>query len=219
MRLYRISRRAASPRTRNAKGRHGMVPAFLLPLLASLLLAFLGGGTAAHAEDEPVRVDSLTLMQSWEDYDGEEVVFVGEAVGDVMVRGEQAWITVNDDHYSRRALAESAELRGGNSGIGVWLSREEAAKITRLGRYGSIGDRVSVRGVFHADCPEHGGDFDIHASSLEVLERGREIVPALDSGKPMATALSLLFLAATSLPFYLRRLADRRRARSLLRED
>ena len=204
------------PSERKGRGKAG---GSCLAFLAALLLLFFPGVKAAGAEEAPVRVDTLTLQEHWEEYDGEEVIFVGEAVGDVMVRGDHAWVTLNDDHYSRRALREAGELRGGNSGIGVWLPRREAEKIGRLGRYGSMGDRVEVRGVFHADCSQHGGDFDIHATSLEVLERGRDLNDSPDSGKYLATVFSLLFLVGASVPLYLRRMAERRSARALLRED
>ncbi|MBC7248126.1 MAG: hypothetical protein H5T73_10155 [Actinobacteria bacterium] len=188
---------------------------------ALLILALLPclAASQAWAEGGGREVDSRTLLQDWESYDGEEVVFRGEAVGDVMRRGEFAWVMVNDDHYSLRALHEAGELRGGNSGLGVWMPAEEAEKIGGLGRHGSLGDFIEVRGVFHADCGEHGGEFDIHALSVRVIEPGREVDVSPDGWKYLGLPLAFLFALATMGPLFLRRLEDRRSARALLRRD
>ncbi len=164
-------------------------------------------------------MDSGTLLKEWERFDGREVVFRGEAVGDVMIRGDHAWVTLNDDHYSLNALHEAGELRGGNSGIGVWLPASEAEKISRLGRHGSVGDYVEVVGVFHADCREHGGDFDIHATSLRVLQPGREVRVAPDAGKVWAAVAALAFLGLSFIPALRKRARERRGARALLRDS
>ena len=163
-------------------------------------------------------VNSGSLLQEWEKYDGREVVFRGEAVGDVMARGNHAWLAVNDDPYSLEALHEAGELRGGNSGVGVWLPVSEAEKVTRLGRHGSVGDYVEVIGVFHADCREHGGDFDIHATSLRVLKPGRELRVTPSAGKWMAAMGALAFLVVSLVPFLGRKVRERQSARDLLGE-
>ena len=85
------------------------------------LLWVMAMPACAAAGGEGVAVTSAELLDDWRELDGRKVVFRGEAVGDVMRRGDFAWITVNDDPYSRKALLEGGELRGGNSGIGVWL--------------------------------------------------------------------------------------------------
>ena len=188
-------------------------------MAACVVLVVLMCSAPARAEGGAVEVNSAELLEKWDQYDGREVIFRGEAVGDVMRRGGMAWITVNDDHYSREARLEAGELRGGNSGIAVWLPEEEAAKIGVLGRYGSKGDLVEVRGVFNADCREHGGDLDIHAVSLEVLEPGRRLDAAPDAGKHLAAFLSGLFLLATMVPYLRRRTRELRKARALLRDE
>lgn len=188
--------------------------ALLLLVLVPCLAA-----SQAWAEGDEREVDSSMLLQEWESYDGEEVVFRGEAVGDVLRRREFAWVMVNDDHYSLQALHEAGELRGGNSGLGVWMLAEEAEKIERLGRHGSLGDYIEVRGIFHADCGEHGGDFDIHAFSIRVIKPGKEVDVSPDAWKYLGLLLALLFVLATTGPFFMRRLENRRSARALLRRD
>lgn len=193
----------------------------VIVLLASLALSLPAVllPACAAAEGAAVEVSSSDLLNNWEDLDGREVIYRGEAVGDVMARGDHAWITVNDDHYSREALQEAGKLRGGNSGIGIWLPVGEAEKIATLGRNKTQGDYVEVRGVFNADCMEHGGDFDIHASSLEVLAPGRPIDTGPSGGKAAAAFAAAAFVIATLTPAMRRRAREMRSARTLLRRE
>jgi hypothetical protein len=165
----------------------------------------------AFAAGKAEEVSTADLLDNWEEYNGKEVIFRGEAVGDVMRRGDYAWITVNDDFYSREARQEAGKLRGGNSGMGIWLPVEEADKITMLGRYGTVGDFVEVRGVFNADCLEHGGDFDIHASSLKVIDPGKDIDSSPDTGKYIAAVFAFIFLLGTLTPILRRRAREMRK--------
>jgi hypothetical protein len=188
----------------------------LVLLMLAALMALIS--TCAWSQGRVEEVSSEDLIERMDEYDGREVIFRGEAVGDVMVRGDYAWITVNDDHYSREALHEAGKLRGGNSGIGIWLPAAEAEQVTVVGRYGTVGDYVEVRGVFNADCVEHGGDVDIHATFLEVLEPGRQLDISPGWELYVAAALSIIFVLATMTPFLRRRTRDMRSARALMRD-
>jgi len=55
---------------------------------------------------------------------------------------------------------------------------------------------VKIRGTFNAACAEHGGDMDIHATSLEVVTPGRVVREPVKFVK-LGIALALLALAAT----------------------
>jgi len=189
----------------------------LLLALACAACAVLCAASPAFASGQAEEVTTADLLNEWEKYDGQEVIFKGEAIGDVMRRGDYAWITVNDDFYSREARLEAGELRGGNSGMGVWLPVEEADKIQELGRYGTVGDFVEVRGVFNANCLEHGGDFDIHAKTLKVIDPGRDLDTSPDTGKYLAALCSFLCLLGTLSPILRRRRREIRSARALLR--
>ena len=188
----------------------------ILLMLAVLIAALLLFSPAALAQGKAAEVTTNDLFENWEELDGKEVILIGEAVGDVMDRGDYSWITVNDDYYSREALHETGTLVGQNSGIGVWLPTEEAEKISRLGRYGSMGDLVEVRGIFYADDADHGGDFDIQASSLTVLEPGRDIDTSPDSWKYFVMAAALMFLLLSITPRLKRRAREMKSARALL---
>lgn len=150
-------------------------PHIALPLIAALVLAafptmFCG---AARAAEE---VTTQELVENMERYDGREVTITGEAVGDIMVRDDYAWITVNDDAYSIKSIEEGGDFAGlSNYGIGVWAPRRELEKIHVLGGYKNKGDWVRVTGTFNRACHEHGGDTDIHAESVVVLKAGYPI--------------------------------------------
>jgi len=87
------------------------------------------------------------------------VIYSGEVIGDIMKRGEYAWINVSDE----------------NNAIGIWVPYVETEKIKYTGKYRYKGDIVRISGVFNRACPEHGGDLDIHAKSIEIIEKGYEI--------------------------------------------
>ncbi len=192
-----------------------MRKAVLVLVMFAALMALLSA--CAWSQGEEV-VNSEELIERMDEFDGHEIIFKGEVVGDVMVRGDYAWITVNDDHYSREALHEAGKLKGGNSGLGIWLPAAEAEQVKVVGRYGTVGDYVQVRGIFNADCVEHGGDVDIHASSLEVLEPGRHLDISPGWELYVAAAVAIVFVLATMTPFLRRRAWDMRSARALMRE-
>lgn len=102
---------------------------------------------------------STELIENSKKYDKKHVFYWGEAIGDVMIRGDHAWINVND----------------GANAMGIWVKKEEAKKIKHLGSYKYYGDTVRIMGTFNRACRQHGGDMDIHASKLEVVKVGYQI--------------------------------------------
>ena len=162
----------------------------LFLIIALLILAVPG---VALAEGDSV--SSNDLIDHAKDYDGTTVVFEGEVIGDILSRGEYAWLAVYD----------------GSNTIGVYVTAEQTKQISVVGGYGKRGDTVSVQGVFHRACAEHGGDLDIHASSVTVLSVGARVpmpisrlVTTLAIALPVPAAV-LLFLvwkrrAASRLP-------------------
>ena len=101
-------------------------------------------------------ISSQELIEQGKAYDNRFVEYQGEVIGDIMNRGEYTWINVND----------------GSNAIGIWINSLEAKKISYSGTYKFTGDIVNIQGTFHRACSEHGGDLDIHASKLEIVERG-----------------------------------------------
>jgi hypothetical protein len=134
---------------------------------------------------------------------GKTVTIQGEAIGDLMVRGTHAWITVNDDVYSKRSIEEGGELIGmSNAGIGVWVSEQDGRRIEVFGGYKNKGSTVRVTGVFNRACEQHGGDTDIHAVSVLVLRQGR---PFSHPFKWAELAAIIILATAIALLWNLRR--------------
>jgi opacity protein-like surface antigen len=141
-------------------------------VLALVLLLFLA--PVARAEDV-VRLNDL--VEQAKARDGQVVTAEGEAIGDVMIRGEYGWVNISD----------------GTNDIGIWAPAEALRQIRYVGRYHTKGDVVRVTGRFHRADPEHGGDLDIHAQSLTVVQPGG---PVSHPVKPGRVPLALLSLAA-----------------------
>ncbi|MBN2026598.1 MAG: hypothetical protein JW854_07570 [Actinobacteria bacterium] len=147
-----------------------------------------GGGQASADGVDHVSISEL--IENMEEYDGDTVVISGEAIGDIMIRGDHAWLTVNDDSYSENSLEEGGEYSGvSNIGIGVWAPSSEVQSIENLGSYTEKGDIVEVTGVFHRACSEHGGDTDIHAYSIRVIEDGHAVEHPFSYGKLFVAAI------------------------------
>lgn len=172
--------------------------------LATLLLIVGLNAPVAPAfaqAPSPNLPDSVGLVEQPKKYDGQAVQFTGEAIGEAMIRGEYAWIHVNDDAYYAKNVEEGAPLGGYNSGMAVWAPAGITARIMHYGDYQNEGDVVTVTGIFNAACAEHGGDMDIHAEELVVDIQGRDVV---DEVKPWKVWLStaLTFLAALLYAVY-----------------
>jgi hypothetical protein len=133
---------------------------FLLVLLpfAFLLLPF-------YCCAQPV--SSIELINNAKQYDGKLVVYEGEVIGDIMARGDYAWINVND----------------GNKAIGIWAPAFLLKDITYTGSYKARGDGVEITGIFRRACPEHGGDLDIHAQAIRKIGAGRTVIERLNIDK------------------------------------
>jgi len=141
------------------------------------LMGFFGEIPAAHAEET---VTIPELYNADESYDGSEVCFVGEAIGDIIAGNSgHVWVTIG-------VLQAQGELEGEleselgslqtNASVSVFMTREDAEKILVLGRYNTIGTTLEITGIFHLACSEHEGLSDVHASVVNVLDAGY-IVP------------------------------------------
>jgi len=165
--------------------------------LLGTVLARADGVNAPAAE--AASVPFATLLECAASFDGAEVIFAGEAIGQAMERGAMAWVNLADS--------------GG--AIGVWMGAEAAASIRTLGSYSFRGDELLVRGTFHRACGEHGGDMDIHAEAIDLVRPGERVAHPLDPTRlAIAAALSLAAIAAMLLLWA--RDARRREAESSL---
>lgn len=123
-------------------------------LLLIIILVLVLVPAVALAEGNAV--SSNDLIDHAKDYDNQTIVYEGEVLGDILYRGEHAWLAVSD----------------GSNTIGVYVTAEQAKQISFVGGYGVRGDTIRIEGVFHRACAEHGGDLDIHADSIKVRSVG-----------------------------------------------
>jgi hypothetical protein len=164
---------------------------------------------SASGTSPGVAVASAQLIQDAADWDGRVVTFSGEAIGEPLVRGAQAWLHLNDDAYQTRSTSEAGrQLRGYNSGQAVWVPAGLARRVRTFGGYRREGDSVQVLGTFHAACREHGGDMDIHATSLGIVREGY-LVTHPPPARRLGLGLALLAIAG-ALELVRRRAGQRR---------
>ncbi len=163
--------------------------------LVAALFALAGCSAQGTPQPSPNTVPSTELVEQPKQHDGTTVEFTGEAIGESMVRGDYAWLHLNDDAYYLKNVEEGAKLGGYNTGMPVWLPATETRAITYFGDYKHEGDVVAVTGIFNAACPQHGGDMDIHATSLVVVSVGHPAADPVTLGKvAWAVALALVAL-------------------------
>jgi len=144
-----------------------------------------------------VEVNSASLVENANAWNGHVITFKGEAIGETMVRGKMAWIHLNDDAYMWKNLEEGAKLDGYNSGHAVWISADLAMKIRFFGDFKHEGDVVKIVGTFNAACPQHGGDMDIHASTLQIVRVGHPVHHVINT--PRAIIAGVLLVLALIL--------------------
>jgi hypothetical protein len=120
-------------------------------------------------------IPSNELINNAKQYDGKAVVYTGEVIGEIMVRGKFSWINVND----------------GEAAIGIWIDSNLAKEINYTGSYKTKGDWVEIAGIFQRACPAHGGDLDIHAQSIRKISSGRQDIEKLNLSKRNQTIILL----------------------------
>ena len=98
------------------------------------------------------------LIDNGREYNSKVINIQGEAIGELLERGEYSFVNIND----------------GTSAIGIYLKTTDGEMIKYYGNYHNIGDSVRVTGVFNRACKEHGGDMDIHCDSMQIVSNGYE---------------------------------------------
>ena len=137
----------------------------LFGLLLCPVLALAETATVPSTDNiEPANVTSTDMIEQAAALDGQTVTYSGEVIGDIMRRGDNAWINVSD----------------GNNAIGVWIPTDWITDVHTAGRYAEQGDEVRITGVFHRACREHGGDLDLHATQITLLSKGFETAHAVE---------------------------------------
>lgn len=126
------------------------------------------------------------LIENAKELDGREVTVQGEAIGERMDRGDYSWININDETNS----------------IGIWLNKSHATKILNYGNYKYKGDIVKITGILYRSCREHGGEADLHADSIEIVEEGEPIEEQISSTKIIIAVILTLFALLFLIYFF-----------------
>ncbi|MEA4966252.1 MAG: hypothetical protein VB055_10565 [Oscillospiraceae bacterium] len=154
----------------------------IMKTTAILMLILLLLPWKANAQSN--NISSTDLIEKASLYDGTTVSFGGEVVGDILYRGSYAWIGVDD---------------GANT-ISISIPASEAKKIAYVGRYRTVGDTVQLTGTFHRACAEHGGDLDLHADAITVVEKGHTVQD--DPSIGLLLAAGACFLCALTVTIF-----------------
>lgn len=150
-------------------------------LLISLVLLPVATRQPVWAETLPA-VDGASLIEQAKAMNGHDVQYSGEVIGDIMARGDHYWINVMNQ----------------GTAIGIWITAPQRELIEKVGRYGRVGDQVTVVGRFSQACSLHGGDLDIHATALTVVRSGYTVDQPV-SGSRLLAAIIMLMAALASL--------------------
>ncbi len=105
--------------------------------------------------------------------DGTMVLLSGEAIGeDLHADSSHRWVNVLGDSLA----------------VGVYMTNDEAARITTYGDHTHEGARVEVFGMLNIGCDQHGGEFDVHAEQVSVLIEGQPTERPIAPWKGVAAA-------------------------------
>lgn len=145
-------------------------------MIKSLLLLLTFALNFCISDSHAETISSNELIEKARSFDGKIVTYKGEAVTAILNRGEHSWINLND----------------GNNAVGIWCRSSDLNPVKSLGGYKERGDMLEIRGIFHRACPEHGGELDIHADSVKIIELGYKIKEKFDADRLKASAIIFL---------------------------
>ena len=150
-------------------------------------------------EEESVVIDTraAVLVSVNRALDGSEVRFTGEVVGDIVnAENGYKWINV---------------MGSANNVIGVRVTDEQAQLVQHIGNYHNSGTVLRVTGEYHVACPEHQGELDVHASSIDLVDAGGPVEHLLNSGRVLVAIMLVTLALLVLLTFIILRLRSGRR--------
>ncbi len=148
------------------------VKSFFFFVMLCLALIIPGSDCFAQAST------SLDLINNAKQFDNKTISYKGEVIGEVMIRKDYVWLHVND----------------GTIAVGIWAPKTMVQDIRYAGDYHKKGDIVEVSGTFHRSCLEHGGDLDIHASEIKIINSGALVIQPISRKKGYLGVYSLIFV-------------------------
>lgn len=163
-----------------------MIKVIKKPIRLIVFLSTLYFLLPTFAWTEPI--SSTDLINNAKQYDGKSISYEGEVIGDVMIRGNNAWINVNDT----------------KNAIGIWLPAQTTKEIFYTGNYKAKGDIIKAEGVFHRSCIEHGGDLDIHAKNITIVKKGYKIEETISPVKIKMVMVFLIICLTLAVIYFIR---------------
>ncbi|MEG1256593.1 hypothetical protein [Clostridium sp.] len=148
------------------------------------IIAVLFSSLTALASEVITPVNEL--IDNAKEYNSKVVIIQGEAIGELLERGEHSFVNIND----------------GTSAMGIYLKTTYGEIIKYYGDYHNIGDTVRIKGVFNRACKDHGGDMDIHSDSIEVVSTGYERTHDISKLKLILIILLTPFVIYGSINVY-----------------
>lgn len=127
------------------------------------------------------------LIENSKKIDNSKITIKGEAIGEAMNRGKYSWVNISD----------------GSTAMGIWIESKQAQSIKNFGKYGYKGDTVEINGIFNRACVEHGGDMDVHAISVKIIEIGGIVVIPISNNKKIVGVI-LIFITLALIFSYLK---------------
>jgi hypothetical protein len=168
-----------------------------LGLLLVVLGALIGAGSPVAAAQTGELVAVEDLLRDSVAFAGVTVSVEGELVGDYGFRHDGSmWTQLNDDSYARLPLVDGGPRSGGNVGIGVRMSREDAAGLDPVGGYRLRGPLVRLTGTWKHHDSDRGGESYLEVAGIDVIESGRRLEEGPDWP---AVIVGLALLAVSGL--------------------
>ncbi len=153
-----------------------------LAVVLTIALVFASPAGAGASQDTKM-LTGTSILDQRAALDGTSVTFEGEAIGEALhADNGGVWLSVLSD----------------GTALGVYLPADQAEVIETYGDYNHTGDTVRVSGEYHRACKQHGGDMDIHATSIEVVARGSVQEHPIDSRKAIIAAAGFVVAGASA---------------------
>lgn len=160
--------------------------------MTTVVLFSAGALFAKSVPEEIPHVTIAQLIQKAKEFNGKTVIIQGEVIGNIMPRGEFAWLNIDD----------------ASNVIGVWAPQEMVSGIGYAGNYQYKGDTVEVRGRFFRADADLNGELCIRAQRITVLKEGYRTFRVLRPVKAeISLALSLVVVCLGSIILFIRKRA------------
>lgn len=123
-------------------------------------------------------VNISQLVEDSRFYNQKEVSISGEVIGKPLDRGSYVWVNIND----------------GENAIGIHVLKKDLPQIKHYGSYLEKGDLIRVTGVFYKTCRQHGGETDLHGTTVRIIRQGKSIEHPVDMRK-VVIGIGILLIA------------------------